>query len=262
MASGTNTHLLKNNEWGAVAYLAASQCGVIPAINSLAESYTEDETTKYHLYAAAKNYKVNTNQSTTGNVSGIYDMNGGAYEFVAAYWDNSSQSLGDNGSTTYFPSNKLDNTYNAYWDRYESSQYEIENGVTVWDDATDEGNKGSYKIAKNRVDLMKNIKGDAMYEIIKDFSYYGRNPSNNYGEAWMIATGVDENGELTSTQAGYGLSYYNGDFTLVGTYYRPFLLRGGHWSYGSGAGVFASNGYYGYAGNDRRFSSGARVVAL
>ena len=79
MASGTNSHLLKNNEWGAVAYLAASQYGVIPAKNSLVESYTEDGTTKYHEYAAAKNYKANTNQSTTGNVSGIYDMNGGAW---------------------------------------------------------------------------------------------------------------------------------------------------------------------------------------
>ena len=101
-----------------------------------------------------------------------------------------------------------------------------------------------------------------MYEIIKDFSYYGRNPSNNYGEAWMIATGVDENGELTSTQAGYGLSYYNGDFTLVGTYYRPFLLRGGRWNYGSYTGVFASNGSGGNAYDYVRFSSCARVVAL
>ena len=109
---------------------------------------------------------------------------------------------------------------------------------------------------------MKNVKGDAISEVLKDFSYFGRNPSNNYGTAWMISTGVDENGELTSTQTGYGLSYYNGDFTLVGSYYRPFLLRGGDWSGGSGAGVFASNGGSGSAVNGIRFSSCARVVAL
>ena len=80
ISEGMDTHLLKNNEWGAVAYLAASQCGVIPSKNGAQET-------------AAGNYKSNTNQSTTGNVSGIYDMNGGAWEYVAAYWDNGSVNL-------------------------------------------------------------------------------------------------------------------------------------------------------------------------
>ena len=268
MASGTDSHLMKNSEWGAITYLAASQYGVIPAKNGSGTSYTEDETTKYHSYTGNKNYKGNTNQSTTGNISGVYDMNGGAWEYVAAYWDNGSPYLGasNQGTSTYFPSNKLDSKYSAYWDRYESSQYEIENGANIWNNYAelendDGGNKGNYKIAKNRVDLMKNIKGDAMYEAIKDFSYYGRNPENSYGEAWMKATAVDENGELTSTSTGYGLSYYNGDFTLVGTYYQPFLLRGSSWYSASHAGVFASAGNDGHASHHVRFSSCTRVVA-
>ena len=275
MASGTNSHLLKNNEWGAVAYLAASQYGVIPAKNALVESYTEDGSTKYHEYAAAKDYKANTNQSTTGNVSGIYDMNGGAWEYVAAYWDNGSSYLSGQGTSTYFPSNKLDSTYSAYWDRYESSQYEIENGANIWNNMkTTEGNKGNYQIAKNRVDLMRNIKGDAMYEAINEWSYYGRygkeytSGSTHYNAfdytAWLKPTIV--NGELTDTGEGslwqYGTGLYGGDFTLVGTYYLPFLLRGGKWDDGSDSGVFASGGGDGDAVDNERFSSCARVVAL
>ena len=101
-----------------------------------------------------------------------------------------------------------------------------------------------------------------MYEVIKDFAYFGRNPATSYGEAWMKVTGLDENGELTSTEAGYGYSYYNGDFALMGSYYQPFLLRGGSWYYGSHTGVFASDGYYGDALYYSRFPPCARVVAL
>ena len=218
---------------------------------------------------------MNTNQSTTGNVSGIYDMNGGAWEYVAAYCDNGSSNLASQGTSTYFPNNKLDNNYSAYWNRYESSEYEIENGANIWDNMkSTEGNEGNYQIAKDRIDLMKNIKGDAMYEAINEWSYYGRygkeytSGSTHYNafdyEAWLKPTVV--NGELTDTGEGtlwqYGTGLYGGDFTLVGTYYLPFLLRGGLWSTGSGGGVFASGGSYGYANYGERFPSCTRVVAL
>mgnify|MGYP005774562749 CR=1 FL=1 len=272
ISEGMDTHLLKNNEWGAVAYLAASQCGVVPAINSSGSSYTENGTTKYHSYSADQNYKSNTNQSSTGNISGIYDMNGGAWEFVAAYWDNNSSNVSnsDTGTLTYFPSNKLDSEYSAYWNRYKSSEYEIENGQAIWNTKSTEGNKGNYQIAKNRVDLMKDIKGDAMYEEINNWSYwgrYGKEYENN--KAFEYATWLKPKvvgGELTDTGEDilwqYGTGFYGDDFTLVGTYYQPFLFRGGNWTNDFGSGIFTFNNDDGGAYFGKRFSSCTRVVAL
>ena len=77
-------HLFKNSEWGAVAYLAYS--------------------TAYNTDAAANNnpnyvtgggsYYYNTEQSTSHNLYGIYDMSGAAYEYVAAYSEEGTAKAG------------------------------------------------------------------------------------------------------------------------------------------------------------------------
>ena len=84
---------------------------------------------------------------------------------------------------------------------------------------------------------MKDIKGDALYEVINTYSYYGRKTDGNY--EW----GMD----LSYSSAQYGITYYNDDFALIGNISRPFLLRGGSWWDDTRAGVFASDGYYGGA---------------
>lgn len=77
-----DSHLIKNSEWGAVAYLANSEYGyggekVAP--NSDASYYTGGENT------LATVYSTNKNQTTTGNVYGIYDFAGGSFERVALF---------------------------------------------------------------------------------------------------------------------------------------------------------------------------------
>lgn len=70
-----NSHVSKNSEWGAVAYLTHSSFGrngTEITINSSSSYYRGGE--------AEKAYITNAAQSTTGNVYGIYDMSGGAYE--------------------------------------------------------------------------------------------------------------------------------------------------------------------------------------
>ena len=69
-------HMMKNSEWGAVAYLSQSKYGknAEVTINSNS-SYT----------TGGGNYVSNTAQSTNGNITGIYDMSGGAWEYVAGY---------------------------------------------------------------------------------------------------------------------------------------------------------------------------------
>ena len=134
LSKGTDTHLIKNNEWGAVAYLAASPYGVIPGISQSGKG-SADSQGKYHSYTGAKDYKTNVTQSTTGNVTGIYDLSGGSYERVAAYWDNGSSSLNsyagkitvDGEEVNLFNGNKLNSEFEIYWDKYEVSKDEKNN---------------------------------------------------------------------------------------------------------------------------------------
>ena len=76
-----NSHMIKNMEWGAVAYLSHSKYGTCTdgectevSINSNSSYYTGGGTSNA--------YKTNVAQSTTGNIYGVYDMSGGAYEYV------------------------------------------------------------------------------------------------------------------------------------------------------------------------------------
>ena len=242
--SGADSHLMKNSEWGAVAYFAASQYGKTPTINSLYEY--DNSSNVYHEYAGGKDYKTNVSQSTTGNVTGIYDLNGGAWEYVAAYYDNGNGNLSSQGLES-FSNNKLKSEYAKYWDKYEvgndektiygpdnSKLWDLDNSDTSKITATNEIRK---RITTERYNLMKSIMGDAMYEVINTYSYYGKKANGD--RDWLIDT--------TATGAQYGKCYYNSDYALIGSCARPFLRRGGNWWNGSGAGVFGSGGYDGDA---------------
>ena len=263
LLSSADTHLMKNNEWGAVAYLAASQYGVIPKRNS---SGTQYETGKYHSYTGNGNYKANVNQSTTGNVTGIYDLNGGAWERVAAYWDNGSYSMNnyakeitvDGQTVSLFNGNELNSKFEAYWDKYEVSEDEKTNGATTWAmtnnaDNIITKNTNLAKYAYDRVQLMKNRKGDAISEVMNgnNFSYYGiRYYEEKYTEQWLKAT-YDDSGNVTATNhevsSGYETGLYDSDYMLIGTFVQPFLSCGGSWYSGAGSGVFCAYGTGGYA---------------
>lgn len=90
-----DTHLMKNIEWGAVAYLAHSKYGNNGKEVSLNSSVYITGGGEGNAYIA------NKNQSTTGNISGVYDMNGGSYEYVAANFKNT---LINAGSSAIFDS--------------------------------------------------------------------------------------------------------------------------------------------------------------
>jgi len=87
------SHLIKNSEWGAVAYLTHSRYGrngievtknnsstfiTGNAGNTVNASGASGVTNAYNTAAGAL-------ASSTGNISGIYDLSGGAYEVTAAY---------------------------------------------------------------------------------------------------------------------------------------------------------------------------------
>ncbi len=75
--NNADSHMMKNMEWGAVAYLKQSKYGLGTtdiAVNTNSSYYTGGGTSDA--------YKTNVAQSTTGNIYGVYDMSGGAIEMV------------------------------------------------------------------------------------------------------------------------------------------------------------------------------------
>ncbi len=236
ITSAVDSHLMKNSEWGAVTYLSASQYGITPTINTS----NENNSGKYKAYTGGQDYKSKLTQSTTGNITGIYDMCGGACEYVAAYYDNQNDNLGTNGTTIYFEGNKLKAEYEKYWDKYEVNEEEKAKD-TSWEDDNDK----IKQLAKKRLNLMKDVKGIGIYDVKNTFSFYGK---VNGSWKWI----PDVQGITTQ----YGVGIYNKDYTLVGNISQPFLLRGGGWNNGTGAGVFFSYGYGGNALGDRRLPPG------
>ena len=115
LTSSTDTHMMKNTEWGAVAYLSQSKYGKMGNpnyssadkeiyINATYDNYVGYSTGGISLKPSGTNYFYNdrlceewtynctlekvkgngTGASTTGTVYGIYDMSGGGIEYVMA----------------------------------------------------------------------------------------------------------------------------------------------------------------------------------
>lgn len=116
--NGGNSHIIKNMEWGAVAYLKQSAYGLgitDIGINNDSGYYTGGGNT-------VTSYKTNTIQSTTGTVYGIYDMSGGAWEYVMGNMVDSNGTfyISNSGfisapSVVYYDRYTYDNNYTSYF---------------------------------------------------------------------------------------------------------------------------------------------------
>ena len=87
-ANKSDSHTMKNIEWGAVAYLKQSNYGLgitDIGINS-GGTITGGGT--------GTSYTTNTSQSTSGNITGVYDMSGGAQEYVMGNYNKQAGSSG------------------------------------------------------------------------------------------------------------------------------------------------------------------------
>ena len=104
--SSLNSHMMKNSEWGAIAYLSKSSYGINREI-------TINNNSSYLTGGESENaYTSNTSQSTTGTVYGIYDINGGSYELVAAYVNNEVGNLNYYGSSLVSAASYMKDVYN------------------------------------------------------------------------------------------------------------------------------------------------------
>ena len=168
--SKVDPHMMKNIEWGAVGYLSKSIYGKNSEV-------TINNSSNYYTGGSGTAYRNNVNQSTTGNIFGVYDMSGGAWEYVAAYVGNGNSY----GSSLVSASAKYKDVYAEYQEP-----------------------------------LTSRIYGDAIYET--------SNSSSSSSNSWYI------------------------DYSEFPVSSSPFLERGGHTGYGSGAGLFAFSHNYGGGG--------------
>ena len=121
VSSEVDTHMSKNNEWGAVAYLTQSIYGRCTSNTTCTEVGINNNTSYItgigdKPSSTASSVKTNTyntisgkNASTTGNIYGIYDMSGGAWEYVMGIYNKNIKSSG----FSTLPDNKYYNNYTA-----------------------------------------------------------------------------------------------------------------------------------------------------
>ena len=117
-----NSHMMKNSEWGAVAYLAQSSYGKNAEvwINPNSSFLTGQAGTGPSVSSTTSTSPYNSGNgpqaSTTGNVYGVYDMSGGSNEYVAAYVANNNENLTNYGSSLVDGANYTKDIYNSSGD--------------------------------------------------------------------------------------------------------------------------------------------------
>ena len=222
----TDSHLIKNSEWGAVSYLGQSQYGLNGTnicINNLNTNNSEEYVYAKTGYASKNgndseatnstndvwkwNEKGGTAASCTGTIYGIYDMSGGTWERSAAIVNNGN----DSGNLNTYGKAIMNALNNG-----KSSEY-----VTVY--PTGES------------------KGQSLDDASK-FNYAAN--TKIYGDA------IRE----TST-AGLGQTSWHDDYSSFVGAHGPFFVRSGFCWYTSGVGLFCFYRNDGYSAYDSGFRS-------
>ena len=230
----TDSHLIKNSEWGAVSYLGQSQYGLngtnirinnltlnnseptIYAVTGYAAKTLQDGDTKLEdaspVSSTEKVYKWTEKDgqtaSCTGTIYGIYDMSGGAWERSAAIVNNGNKNLNTYGKAI------MDALNNG-----KSSEY-----VTVYPNGKTSG-QSIDDASKSNYTANTKIYGDAIRE--------------------------------TSTD-GLGQTSWHSDYSCFAGAYYPFFARGGSYWTTSGAGLF----FFDRTGGDSTFRNGFRSVLV
>ncbi len=224
-----NSHMMKNTEWGAVAFLQHSKYGsqVSVRINNNSNyvtgyaatkeptcgyTATNEECNKYGTDASVTQpYNTSTGYlaSTTGNITGVYDMSGGAWEYVMGIM------LDKNGKPMSGRSSKYNSGFNGTFgcptcDSDTSGLTELTTGIAF---PSDTRYYDAYAYAENDETYNRRILGDATGEM-------GPFATATYGSQ--------------NRQIG---SWYADEAWFVNRYY-PWFRRSGVYTGGVDTGVF------------------------
>ena len=233
LSSNTNSHMLKNSEWGAITYLAQSQYGRNGTEVNISNYATNFEEEPYKdaitgIYGEGTDdwiansfgnpwYTVEGQLgSSTGNITGIYDLNGCAFERIAGYISNGYYSLeAYAGISNWVNTNASENGYLT-----ESTKYYT---IYPFDASSDTGEDNWNK-----------------YNSLKSSTY-------GYGDAMIeITTEIEE--DYHNTWLDSRSWYMENQF--------PFIRRGGTFTIGPYSGSFLYGEDSGVGGE----ASGFRVA--
>ncbi len=242
-----NSHMMKNTEWGAVAYLQHSKYGshtsvrINNNINYLTGYAARQEPTIGYtgtnelcsntpnacnergssMLGNDSDYDVNyfnkasVVASTTNNYSGIYDMSGGAWENMMSGMDDNSTGDGHTGKLSSGPNNTNNSGFNGL---LTDSNESLTGYINL---PSDERYYDKYDYSTNNKTYNRGILGDATKELgqfqsIKNLTQFRQVGSWYDDEAWHVYSG------------------------------SPWVIRGGTYYHGNGAGIFNFSNTSGY----------------
>ena len=225
-----DSHMMKNTEWGAVAYLQHSAYGSQASVRinnneayitgyasttepttgptSSSTSTNRHESTSLGVDGTYTVNYLNNNSSvasTTGNKTGIYDMSGGAWEYVAGYTTGASTVGGSSGITSLYSNFFTDSTYTKYWDKYTSTTNTQYNNKILGDATGEMGPFGSEKDPDGGTRNKSSWYGD--------YAFF-----TNLSSSWFIRSGYWITGTESGIFAFYGItgeSYYYITYRIV-----------------------------------------------
>ena len=247
LTANTDSHLIKNSEWGAVAYISYSKYGKtggtyyeneevyinnvafdgkinsvrgteVYAVTGYAGSAQNSgtniitdtklkDTVKGNLESYAWYTKKGIEASTTGNIYGVYDMSGGAAEYTAVY-------------------------------------IKMENNSTSLEYLKNFGSSLGFKNAEKK-------------EFMGNTPYVTEYPEYTDGNMKEELEKIGRYGDGYLETWGWFGDWISNDAS------GPFMTRGAYWNGTSEAGVFAFDDDYGYDNSNRRISLGVScTVAL
>ncbi len=262
-----NSHMMKNSEWGAVAYLQHSKYGSHQEIRinnnydfltgyAARQEPTIGYTTTNELCSvnseACNEYgrvsspgadgDYNTNYfnkasvvaSTTNNYSGIYDMSGGAWENMMSGMDDNSTGDGHTG--------KLSSGRHNVW----NSGFK---GKLTCPECNDNGLEVNHSI----IEVTEGIDLPTDERFYDKYDYSTSDTSYNRGK---LGDATKEMGPFQSMkyliQSRNVGSWYNDEAWIVYTA-RPWVQRGGIIDFGTGSGIFDLHTDYGSSSSYHSF---------
>ena len=225
-----DSHMMKNTEWGSVAYLQhsiyGSQASVRINNNSafitgyagtnepmLGYNGTSIDGNRHESTSLSQDgtYTVNyLNQksvvaSTTDNYSGIYDTSGSAWEYVMGYTTSATTAGGNSSITSLYSNFFSDSAYSKYFDKYTSTVNTNYNNRILGDATGEMGHFGSEK------DPDGGTRNKSSW--YKDYAHfaYSSNPWFVRGGNWIIGTsaGAFAFGDYA------GSAYADGSYRIV-----------------------------------------------
>jgi len=225
--SNVDSHMMKNSEWGAVAYLTRSSYGITNepninnyytstsspykvAITGIYSNGTDTESTK--TIGNMKPYYSSTGKqgSSTGNVYGVYDLNGCVLERTSGFISNGNANLLEYGKSIL---DEAKVTYNEAAKTVTAGTGTSNEYITIYP---------------------YNTSSDVNLD---NWSKYYESRATRYGDA-VLETSA---GNVSTT------SSWNSDHSNFPNATSPFFMRGGRYYNKSNAGVFAFSNITGHS---------------